>query len=766
MGTTNKHTSKIATTLCMVVLFLSAETTSANTLPTEEIINNLAENTKLTANTFMRQSFKLRMQYEYSGKFLTNDDKENLHKLAKDTADRLQTIVKKQEALKKRIEDYKGDDWDQRYGSTGLWRKSVGDLFRTTFYKCEIDFYLALTSGQPQRNEILQKILAQIDSTFSHVLSNTVKLLKIKTLILLAETEPNYKSQTEKVLSSPDMIYPGMPCEFYIRGQIQKTKFRGKIKPRQLNELVDYFFKAGCPHDIELVLSLASLQRKFNHPEGLEKIVSLCPQTEDVLGPFILSDLSHRIAQQQSLQQISIFEAELAAQAAWKNETKDYETLLDHLAATKKFQTPLILYVTATTLAESSPAEAIDLLVRASKLQQQKKTGLNIESHKIAEQAAQLAYNLFIADSLNCPLVLEAFENYYTIAEEKIDEELEYLYTIILNNCNRNTKTKEVLEKIASRPAGNWRNRARLDLILQEIQKTQDSTQEQQSELLEKLGDFILSCRGQDENSNKLRREAIAIYRQSLSESKDKISTKKAVEILTKAETTHGINLDLFKAQALQQLGRLDESAHYMLLAIQDDRGSLAGAVTKLLAEVIDKIDEFKTEPDNPYSREMMENCKKLAQFCYSTLNNRQSGLFLAEISIFAADKNKENLLEADELLNNLAGDSRDADVDLLRCRARLFSEQGKFEQAAELWAKITRIQKNKLPKADQQSWKWWRAKFYELYCWSKCPQAKKKEVLHTIEVLENSFTDIPPLWAEKLNSLKLLCRSNFSTGK
>jgi biopolymer transport protein ExbD len=30
----------------------------------------------------------------------------------------------------------------------------------------------------------------------------------------------------------------------------------------------------------------------------------------------------------------------------------------------------------------------------------------------------------------------------------------------------------------------------------------------------------------------------------------------------------------------------------------------------------------------------------------------------------------------------------------------------------------------------------------------------------------ENSFTDIPPLWAEKLNSLKHLCRSNLSTGK
>ncbi|GAI12323.1 unnamed protein product, partial [marine sediment metagenome] len=120
-----------------------------------------------------------------------------------------------------------------------------------------------------------------------------------------------------------------------------------------------------------------------------------------------------------------------------------------------------------------------------------------------------------------------------------------------------------------------------------------------------------------------------------------------------------------------------------------------------------------------------------------------------------AADKNKENLLEANKLLNNLAADARDDNVDLLRCRARLFCKQAKFDKAARLWAKIAKIQKNKLTVANQQSWKWWRAKFYELHCWSKCPQAKKKEVLHTIEVLENSFTDIPPLWAEKLSSLK-----------
>ncbi len=756
MGTTNKHTSKIVATLCMVVLFLSADTSLADAPPTEEVINSLVENAKLTADTFMQQSFKLRMQYEYSGKFLTSDDKENLYKLAKSTSDKLQTIIKKQETLKQQIEDYRSDDWDQRYGSTGLWRKLSADIYTTKLSKCKIDYYLALTSKHPQQDQILHLILSEIDALAKSNKQFSPNLIRGKTLALLAQTEPSYKDaavrEFEAFVVYSDIYRPTTAA-------IEKIKLLSRADTNQLNILVKKLQSNWQDRYLELILSLMFLQRQYD-PEGFEKTVSLWPQTEDFIGSLILADLVNRISQRQTteenLEQISVFEAELAVQTAWKDETKNYKKLLSCLSNTEKLQTPLILYVTATTLAESSPTKAVNLLVKASKLQQQQKNDrLNIEPYKIAEQAARLAYNLFITDSLNCPLALQVFENYYTIAGEKIDEELEYLYTIILNNCGQNTKTKEVLEKIANRPAGNWRNKARLDLILQAMQNTRDGTHQQQSEPLEKLGDFILSCHGQDKNSNKLRAEAITIYCQSLLESKDKTSAEKVLETLTKAETTGGINLDLFKAQALQRLARLDESTHHMLLAIQDDSGSLAPTVMELLAEVIEKIDEFETEPANPYSLQM-ENCRKLAQFCYLSLNNRQSGLFLAEISVFTADKNKEKLLEADKLLNNLAGEGKDANVDLLRCRARLFCEQVEFDKAARSWAKIAKIRKNKLPEANQQDWKWWRAKFYELYCWSKCPQTKKEEVLHTIEVLENSFTDIPPLWAEKLNSLKV----------
>jgi hypothetical protein len=747
VGTT-KHTLKIAIILFVTALFLSAQTILADALPTEEDIDSLAGNAKLTSDTFIQQSFNLRMQYEYSGRFLTEADKEHLYELAQDAGDKLQTIIEKQKSLKRQIEDYQGDDWDQKYGSTGLWRKLSADIYASKLNKFEIDYYLALASEHPQQEQTLHSILSEIDSFAKSSKQSGPNLTRGKMLAMLSQIKPSYKDAAVKEFEAfsvySDVYRPTAAA-------IEEMKLLGSPDTNQLNILVKRLQSNWNESYLELVLSLMFLQRQCD-PKGFEETVRSRPQTKDFVGSLALADLANRFGQKQidNLGQISVFEAELAAQAAWKNETRNYKELLSRLSNTEKFKTPLILYVTATALAESSPAEAVALLVKAGKLQQQQKSNeLNIEAGRIAEQAAQLAYNIFTEDLNNCPVILEAFDNYCTIAGEKIDEELEYLYTIILNSCGENTKNREVLEKIAGWPEGKLSSRAKLDLILQAMQK---STGEP-NKMLEQLENFILSCRGQDETNSKLRAEAINIYCKTIFESKNKTSTEKMIETLTRAENTAGVNIDLLKAQTLQRLGKLDESARCMLSAIKDDSGSLAPAVSELLAEVVEKIDEFETQPANPDSLEIMENCKKLAQFCYSNLNDRQSGLFLAEISILAADKNREKLLEADNLLNKLASDGND--VDLLRCKARLACEKAEFDKASSLWAKIAEMQKNKSPQTYQENLQWWQAKYYELYCLSKCPQVKSGEILHTIEVLENSFTDIPPPWAENLKMLK-----------
>ena len=731
---------------------------SASAIPTAEDINSLAERAKLTADTFMQESFELRMRYEYSGKFFQQDDKENLHKLAKRAGDSLQAIAKAQKELKNKIEDYEGDDWDDRYGSTGLWRKLFTDLYITNLGKCEIDFYFALTTELPERNEILRKILSEIDS-----LSRTYKqfgpiLIKGRVLALLSQTETVYSSAAIKELEA-FKVYSDVSRP--IRAAIERIKLIGSAKPDELNALVRRLEQNRHPGDLELVLPLAFLQRRYD-PAGFEKTIGLFPETQDFLGILILSDISGRILQQKDLEQISVFEAELAVQTTWKNETKDYKMLLGCLSNTDKFQTPLILYVTAVAFAESSPTKAVNLLIKASKLQKlEKSEELDIEPYKIAGQAAQLAYNLFMQDPGHCSLALQAFDNYSTIANEKMDTELQYIYSIILHRNGQAEKSKKILQKLAQKSSGYWSSRAKLDLIEQTIEQKQEESQSIPNELLIKLNNFISECSEQDKESNQLRIEAITIYCQLLLESKEKGSAQKVLNILAEAETARDPNLNVFKSKALRQLGRLDESAECLLRAIDPNDCRQIYEARGLLTKIVSEIDRLQVQTDNFVK--MMQDSEKIARFYYDCLDNEKAGLLLAEISIFSADKNQEKLSVIDTLLGNLAQNSDADNVDLLRCRARLLTEQGKFKEAAELWTQVANIRKSDAPSAQQRSRKWWRAKFYELNCWAKCPQTQKTSVLHTIEVLENSFHDIPPLWAEKLSSLKQQCRSQLT---
>ncbi len=747
MGTPIKRTAKIAVVSTVAFLFLSSSSGFAEVLPTAEDINSLAQAAKSTLDTFLRQSFELRMQYEFSGRFLNPNDKDNLCKLAKESADRLQEIAKNQRTLKKQIEDYQGDDWDNRFGSTDLWRKLSFDIYTTKLSKFEMDYYLALASEQQQRDQILHLILSEMDSLAQSDKRFGPNLIRGKTLALLAQTEPSYKDAAVREFEAfavySDIYEPTAAA-------VEKMKLLGRPDANQLNILVERLRSNWHDRYLELILSLMSLQRRYD-PEGFEKTIRSWPQTEDFIGSFVLADLVNRISQmqttQESLGQISVFEAELAVQTAWKNEAKNYKELLNCLSNTEKFQTPSILYVTATTLAESSPAEAVNLLVKVSK-QQQKSDRLNIEPYKIAEQAAQLAYNLFSKDPCNCPVAIDAFDNYSAIAGDKIDEELEYLYSFVLRDCGRVEKSKEILQKIANRPMGLWCQRAKLDLILQQIQQTP------QDEPLEQLKGFILDCTGQDEKNSALRREALNIYCRSLLERVDAPSAQKVLDILDKAEKTPGIRLDFFKAKASQQIGELEQAVHYMVSAIRPDSGSLAPDVTQLLSEVVENIERFEIQASD--FNGMLSNCRQLAEFSDKSLNNRQTALLLAELLVFAADNEPNGLIKAENLLNTLAGQTDTADADFLRCRARLSAKQHRFDKAARLWAELCRIQeRSEPPLANQRSWKWWRAKYYELYCWSKLPQTKKEDVSHSIEILENSFRNIPPLWAGKMSLLK-----------
>ena len=661
-----------------VVLFLFVAINPVYATPVADEINSLAKNSKQIIDEFAQQSFELRIKYEYDSNSLTANEKRNLYQLAKNTGNKLKQIAENQQKLKKQIEDYQGSDWDEKYGSTNLWRNLSTQLYKTQLNKCNINFYLALTDENSQKNKS-NELLAEINELEAIHNSANLQFIKAKTLALLAKSQPVYKPLAEKQF---DLVLAddNLPEPIFFRATLEKIKLAQKTNSKQLDELTQKLSQSNCADNLELALSLALLQLKYDD-NAIEKTFRIWPQIENIPGSIILADLSSQLKDERAankiLQTTSICKAELAALAAWKNGAENYRQMLDYFSKNRKFQTPLILYVTAVAFADSAPNKTVNLLLETSKLQQlQKNEKLNLTPAKIAQQAAQFAYNLFNEEKIDCSLAIEAFENYRTIANGKIDEKLEYFYTTIFNSCGQTEKAEKLLQEIADSNCGNYNKTAKLELAIKASRQKQYDSPCQKVLLLEQLANLITDGNG----------------------------CKYAIEIM------------------------------------------------EFVSEIVETIEQVQADCTNFVGT--IEDSKKLAEFCYDCCNSRQSNLILAEINIFINKNNQQELSRIQELLSSMETPNT-SKVNLIRCKARLSAEQGEFCKAAELWAELAQIHKTNSYATNQRSWKWWRAKFYELFCQAKCPQTQKTDILHTIEVIENSYTHIPPLWLEKLDTLK-----------
>jgi len=763
MGNSNTPKAKTIAALYILLFFSIPPISFAEQIPTAEDINKPAEEAKLAIGTFMRESIVLRMGLEYSGKFLWQVDKEKLYQLAKNASEQLQSIAESQKKAKKQIEDYQGDDWDEKYGSTGLWRKLFSELYTTDLNRCEIDFYAALCAEQAERDGALREILARIESLSQIHDTAYLQLLKARTLARLARTDSAYKPSAKKefdgLLERSDMRHSTV-----FKIEIERIKFLGPTGPNQLTKLAENIANSNSADDIELILFLACLQRRLGRREAFEKTVLARPKIENILGQLALSDMScHFERGQLDLQKISLFEAELAARAAWRNNPQKYKTLLKNFADRENFRTPLILYVTAAATAEESPTKAVNLLLEASKLPPARQGGRpDIEAAEIAEQAALLAYNLLARDNSYCRLALEAFANYSVKAGENIDEELEYLYSTVLINCGQSEKGRALLQKIAGRTTGHRQKRARLDLIEQEIKQKQNEPLSKG--LLAELNAFLKQCTDESTDSKELRRRAITIYCGALLKTREKHNARRVLDTLTETEIENDPNLNFFKSKALRQMGRLGESAESLAMLCRTNDGRYVLEAEQLLRQIIGRIEELQRQTSDP--AKLMKNSQAIARYClkisqstYGLVPVSRARLYLAEILLLDESRDRQNLLQIEKLLGEMPANSKERDVDFLRCRARLLSEQGKYKEAAALWTQVAKTRKSQAPPTNRQTWQWWRAKFYELDCYLRTPQTSKESVLHAIEVIESSYTDIPALWAEKLNLLKEKCR-------
>ena len=445
-------------------------------------------------------------------------------------------------------------------------------------------------------------------------------------------------------------------------------------------------------NDFEGHVALAFERLRAGDDSKLNSVMERWPETEYFFARVVLDCLESS----GDIENLTLSEARLAAAGALASEPGRYKKILTALAGTERFADPTILYAAAAGCVDSEPNLAIEFFVKASRIN-------DPIALDCAAEAVKLAYQLYNNSGTNCSFVISVFENYVNVAGVEIDETLQYCYSRLLNGCGQVRQAAELLKKIAGRDNGKFAHRAEFELISAGPEKNKAQALRQ---LIEKIS-------ADKPIDKQLRYEVIALY---------------CRKQLTSAKFNNTLEvIDVLKAME-QRDCRLSE---YVLV---------------MLAKITGRIDEY--ERQLPAS--VMQSCYNTALDYYNCFQGQQkisAGIFCAELATFVRGR-----ANAGRFLDDLVEIADENDINILRCKARLLMTEGKYSQAALLWARIAGSRKS-LTEADSLSnWQWWRGKYYELYCASKVGRADDAAgIRHSAEVLLNSGADIPAFWKEKL---------------
>lgn len=752
----------IATTLaviCVSALTVAGFAAGADELPDATDVTSLTTRAEAVFNKFLENSLTPRMYYEYTSNSDCGELKEKLFSLASDTSIELQEVYELQKKTKEAIEAHEGMDWDSRYGVTGLWRKISSDIKRTLWHKCRANYYLATASDKDSREWLLRGIILMCTPAETAFAPAEAELLKIRADALSTKDADLSKSRTRDSVRQL-LEQKNLSNNVYFDASILLLQNEDGFMPARLTYLAEKLTKSAYANDFEKNLKLSFLGLRGQRSDLLEKVCARWPGAETLVGRIVLSELSCEKSEEKLKAAIltkTPFEIDLAVMATRKKDAnsaetvgagaENYKTLLKTICRIEKFQSPVALYITAQGHVDSEPANAIGYYMRAATKQKEKKDKrLNLTPNRIAAQAAEFAYGLYYRDPAYKQAAMEAMVFYNRMAKKGPDQQLQYMYACLLGDCDQKRAAAELLETIA-KDGGKFASQARLDLIGQRAAEAKDAGS--RAKLLAELKDLIAAI-GKNKQEH-LAIEAMKLYCGLLLENGDKGSAQQVLAMLEGAKGVTDADIEIVRAEAMRQQGDLFGAAKVLFRISEADTPNWSPTATGILTELMNKALLRSNLAEFILLAERNAKCAG-ADF------KDQAELIRVEIDLLAWERNEwehsyRPHTQAEKILNELPVEFHE-DIGYMRCRARLLIEMEQFDEAGRLWAQIAEANSS-IGSAKTRSVRWWRAKYYQIKCFAKMPRTKKQDVEHAIEVLENSYKQIPPFWAERLSGLK-----------
>jgi len=721
----------------------------AGQLPDKNDIDHLSDESLKAFNSFMAETVVERTGYEFNGAFTDQMLRQDFLLIAEKCSVKLGEIILMQQAIRKRIEEYTGLDWEQLYGVTGLWRKLVAETTASRWRKCRIDYYVAISSTGQQKTTRLAAVIKQTsDESFP---KKDRRLLGVKSQWAAGGIR-DFKQTAAKL--DPIMSTGNFNERVYFETVLFILQISPHTNTGQIYAIAETLKNSRFMNDFELSLKLVACELKTPG----EKLLKELPKTSNITGRLILDRLNANQKNSDSfltmINSTSPFRAELAGLAALSDESSKYAELFGRLCEIEKFRRGIVFLAAAESNKKVNPAKAVDYYSRAAMKTDQFKALLpNISADRIALKGAQLGWQLYYNDTNYCPVAEKAISVYWRLSGNKTDQQMEFLYAKILNQCADAEKGRQLLQKISG-DKGLYANAARLELFYDRAKNTEPKSPDAvllKNEL--KLFIDTIAVKGQQEQS--IKNDALDLYCKILLEEGGKENSTEVMQIIENIPQTDGFDTAGLKAAALAESGEIVKAVSVMA-TIADDSGCKSGVLAAaLVSQVMAKIDEF--EGKSASFTDFLSNCQRVANYAKCSISGAEEVAeykkIEVELAIIKAGDDANKLAKLQSLLNEYSR-GNETDIDWLRCRGRLYLKQKRFSEAFSIFQRIATARKQPGISTIRDD-KWWRARYYALLSWSKLPQTKQTEVTRAIDVLLNSMKQIPSFWEEKLNELR-----------
>lgn len=712
----------------------------AEVVMSEDVLGQ-ARSVERVFGEFLQASLPLRFKYEFGGELAGTDEGDGLVNLCEKAQAELEAIHAVQEVLENRIEEYEGRDWDVLYGQSRLWQRINADLQRSAVLRQRLEIYKSIGLLRMQRRDVLARVIAGCESKDAGFGRANGNILEARAVVALGGD-----SAKRKALEILDSL--GKRDEIGERLYFEAELIKLHLAPdlNAIERLAEEIAGSKCRDDFELNLGVTVIELKYAKADRgvrVGKMLAKWPGVGGVLGEAILEQLYDldRAGELDIdlLENRSGVEISLVLGAVQRAGAGKYRKVIEKICAIEKFRMPLALYAFAEANVEDEPAVAIRYYLKAAIDKSKVRGDDSIPGAvEIAEFAARLAYKLYYEDSNYLETARLAMGFYCTAADKDADEEIVYLYAGLLGESGMGVESRELLEKISA-GSGQFAEEAKLDLIAEMIEEGSGDAQRKVVALKELEG---MISGGE---SARVTKEALKLYCRVLLEGDDAAAVK-VLELLEGVSGELDGDISLLRGVALYKLGRFVEAVEVMANGAEAMSCQAAGQVYVLLEKVLEQMDIYASQMSGFAA--FGAKCEKLARVCVGCAEVEWRGqveLLWAEIAVFAGDDR-----EASEVLDRLKEDMGES-RGWIRCRARLSMEQEQWGQAFEDWGRIRRGQEKKVHSSDS----WWRAKYYELYCFVKMSSQNKAKVAHAVEILEASEGGISGFWGKRLVELK-----------